>query len=97
MAGKLTCVNIEVTQAAATVAPAIAGADTTWKTATGIKYRKFPDGTVEVRLTTSLSQGNFTGAMAAGYRPSDTLYWAAGSLASASSMKTRVVPSRWSC
>ena len=67
MAGKITCVNIETTQASAIPGGAITGPDKTWKTAGvhGCKYRKFPDGTVEVRTVVGT---NPSGKLPVGFR-----------------------------
>lgn len=66
MAGKLTCVNIEVTQPSSVAGGSIVGPDSSWNTTmlTGAKVRKFPDGTVEVVVT-----GNpVTGSLNTGYQ-----------------------------
>ena len=81
MAGKLTCVNIEVTQADAVAGGAIVGPSGTAWLNTGVsncKYKKFPDGTIELR---TLGNGSSpSGTLPAEYRPATTIRFAASAV-----------------
>ncbi len=72
MAGKLTCVNIETTQASSVVTPSIAGEDSGWQdaareggTVVGYVYRKLPTGMVVINFTAA----TVSGSLPVGYCP----------------------------
>lgn len=71
MAGKLTCVNIEVSKPLGEDGGAILCSDVEWKTegVTNAQYRKFPDGTVELRV-----KHTTTGTLPAGYIPNASIF-----------------------